>query len=67
MALRDSKKKLAMSVLMSTFGTPEVAQKGHPSKDHAAFSAATLLAARIGVKFSTALNLVNDWFGGVAA
>ena len=64
MALRESKKRLARTVLDNTFGSPANQKRGFPSDDKASFSAATLLAPRIGVAFSTAQALVLDWYAG---
>lgn len=62
--MRDSKKRLAFSVLNNTFGSPENQKRGWASEEQAANSAATLLAPRIGVSYSTALSVVREWYAG---
>lgn len=62
--MRESKKRLAFSVLNNTFGSPENQKRGWASEEQAANSAATLLAPRIGVSYSTALSVVREWYAG---
>ncbi len=58
-----SKRRLAFSILGNAFGTPENARRGM-DEERAVFSAATLAAPRLGLKFPTVQTLVREWFAG---
>jgi hypothetical protein len=60
--MQAKKREHAFRILDLTFGNPAAQQRGFRNEEAAAFSAATLLAARIGVAFSTAQKLVLEWY-----
>jgi len=54
----------ARAILTAVFGSPGDQQKGFPNEDAAVHSAATLLNSRMPrIKFATAQELVQGWYG----
>jgi hypothetical protein len=58
-----SKRRLAFAILTNGYGSPENARRGM-DESRAAFSAATMAAPRLNLKFSTVESLVREWFAG---
>ncbi len=58
---KESKRRLAFAMLNSNFGSPAAQKTNWPDEERAAFSAATLIAGRVG-GFKSALAYVKEWY-----
>jgi len=62
MALSAERKQRAYRILDTTFGSASNQQKGFANEEQAARSAANIIASRMNIKYTTAIELVLNWY-----